>query len=217
MGEFILYNYFRSSASYRVRIAMNLKGLSYEYRPVHLLNDGGEQHRGDYRELNPSREVPTLVHNGKAIGQSMAILDYLDRVSPGYRLFPEDPYARAQVIQACEIVNSGGQPLFNLRVLQELETRFGADQSAKNEWAKHWLSYSLESFETFVKDRAGEFCFGSDVTAADCFLIPHLMGADRFQVSVDPYPTLVRIRKSCLQLDAFKKAGPDVQPDTPKA
>jgi maleylacetoacetate isomerase len=216
MAEFVLYSYFRSSASYRARIAMNLKGLPYEYRAVHLLNNGGEQHQSAYGQLNPSHEVPTLVHNGKAIGQSMAILDYLDRVSPLNRLFPEEPYARAQVMQACEIVNSGGQPIYNLRVLQELGKKFGADQNAKDDWARHWLGYSLGAFETFVKDKAGEFCFGAQPNAADCFLIPHLAGADRFKLSLDPFPTLARIRKNCTQLDTFKKAAPDVQPDTPK-
>lgn len=217
MAEFVLYSYFRSSASFRVRIAMNLKGIAFEYRAVHLLNEGGEQFRDDYRRLNPSREVPTLVHQGKSLSQSVAILDYLDAVRPEPRLFPKDPFGRAVVLQACEIVNSGTQPLMNLRVLNELGTRFGADQAGKDEWVRHWVRYGLESLEGFLKPRSGKFSFGDELTAADCFVIPQLFGADRFQVDLSPYPTLRRIRENCEALDAFKKAAPAVQPDTPPA
>ncbi|HVK61009.1 MAG TPA: maleylacetoacetate isomerase [Bdellovibrionales bacterium] len=216
MGKFILYNYFRSSASYRVRIALNLKNIAYEYRAVHLLNGGGEQFSEEYRKLNPSREVPTLIHDGKAIGQSMAIIDYLDRVSPNPRLFPEDPFQRAQVMQACEIINSGAQPVHNLRVLGQLGERFGADQTAKNEWTKYWITYGLQSLEDLIRPHAGKFCFGDQPSAADCFAMPHFANADRFEVSMSAYPTLSRVRTSCEALEAIKKAAPSVQPDTPK-
>ncbi len=212
-AEFILYNYFRSSASHRVRCALHYKEIPFEYRAVHLLNNGGEQHASEYTKLNPSHEVPTLIHNGRAIGQSVAIIDYLDRVNPAKRLFPEDPYQRARVLQACEIVNSGSQPNFNLRVLGMLEKSFGATQDQKNGWAQHWMNYGLRSLEDLLMTQAGEFCFGNDITAADCFLIPHLYSADRFHVTLEKYPTISRIRGNGMKLDAFKRAAPDAQPD----
>lgn len=216
MKEFTLYSYFRSSASYRVRIALNLKGIDYDYKAVHLINGGGEQHNEDYRKLNPSREVPTLIHEGKILGQSMAIIDYLDRVRPTPRLFPDDPYQRALVVQVCEIVNSGVQPVHNLRVLAELGKRFGADQAQRDDWAAHWINYGLETLETVLKAHAGTYCFGNEPTAADCFLVPQLANANRFKVSLDRFPTLQRLR-AMMQTEPFRKAAPDVQPDTPAA
>lgn len=220
MKEFALYSYFRSSASYRVRIALGLKGVDYEYRAVHLLNDGGEQLKSEYANLNPSREVPTLVHRiggrERLIGQSVAIIDYLDRIIPQPSLFSEDPSTRAQILQACEIVNSGIQPLHNLRVLKLLSEKFQATEEQKNDWTRHWIRYGLEALEKFLAPHAAEFSFGKLPTAADCFLIPNLANADRFQVDLAPYPTLVRVRKSCDQLAAFVQASPANVPDSPK-
>lgn len=217
MKEFVLYNYFRSSASYRVRIALNLKSIDYEYRAVHLLNNGGEQHSTDYAKLNPSEQVPTLIHNGKAIAQSIAIIDYLDRIKPTPRLFPEDPYQRAIVLQACEIANSGIQPSHNLRLLQELGRQFGADQEKRDAWAKFWIEEGCKTLEKFLKPHAGKFSFGDSPSAADCYVIPHLANADRYQLDLSGFPTLSRIRESCQALEAFKKSAPNVQPDTPTA
>jgi maleylacetoacetate isomerase len=216
MGSFILYSYFRSSASYRVRIALNLKNIPYEYRAVHLLHGGGEQHSEAYRRINPSREVPTLVHGENVIGQSVAIIDYLDRVVPAPPLFPKDPFQRALVMQACEIANSGAQPLHNLRVLNLLGERFGADLDQKNEWAKHWVTYGLESLETMLSVTSGKFSFGDQPSAADCFVMPHIAGADRYEIPLTPYPALAKIRANCDALEAFAKAAPFVQPDAPK-
>lgn len=215
MSEFILYSYFRSSASYRVRIALNLKQIPYEYRAVHLLNNGGEQHKDEYRKLNPSSQVPTLLHGDRVIGQSMAIIDYLDTVKPEPQLFPKDPYQRALVIQACEIVNSGAQPLHNLNVLQELGKRFNATDEQKNEWSAHYISRALVALESLLGKHAGNFAFGNQVTAADCFLMPHFANVDRYKVSLASCPTLSRIRASCEKHQAFQKAAPGVQPDTP--
>lgn len=214
--EFVLYNYYRSSASYRVRIAMHVKGLDFEYRPVHLINNGGEQHRSEYAALNPSREVPTLVHDGKVIAQSVAIIDYLENIKPTPRLFPADPHQRALVFQACEIINSGVQPIGNLRVLKQLVDKFGASEAQKEEWTQYWIRYGLETLEAFLKPHAGHFAIGNEVTAADCFVIPQLFGAERFKVPTAGYPTLLKIQANCQALDAFKKAAPAAQPDFPK-
>ena len=221
MKDFALYSYFRSSASYRVRIALGLKKIDYEYRAVHLLNDGGEQLKSDYAALNPSREVPTLVHRTggreQMIGESVAIIDYLDQIVPEPALFSDQPIKRAQILQACEIVNSGIQPLHNLRVLKQLNERFSASEEQKNEWTRHWIRYGLDALEKFLRPHAGSFSFGDQPTAADCFLIPNLANADRFLVELSPYPTLSRIRKSCDQLPAFVQASPANVPDSPKS
>jgi maleylacetoacetate isomerase len=220
MKEFALYSYFRSSASYRVRIALGLKGIDYEYRAVHLLNNGGEQLKAEYALINPSHEVPTLIHkkDGQefAVGQSVAIVDYLDRVAPLPPLFPQDPAERAKVLQVCEIVNSGIQPLHNLRVLKLLSTKFGADENQKNDWTRHWLVYGLNALEKILFTTARDFCFGNQPNAADCFLIPNLANADRFQVDLAPYPTLRKIRENCEKLPAFVNAHPTNVPDAPK-
>ena len=220
MKEFALYSYFRSSASYRVRIALGLKGIDYEYRAVHLLNDGGEQLQTDYAALNPSREVPTLVHrkDGKEIliGQSVAIVDYLDRVAPSPLLFPQDAVQRAKVLQVCEVINSGIQPLHNLRVLKTLTAKFGANEEQKNEWTRHWLQYGLETLEQLISPTAKTFSFGEEPGAADCFLIPNLANADRFQVDLAAFPTLLRVRENCEKLPAFIQASPTKVPDAPK-
>lgn len=213
--EFTLYTYFRSSASYRVRAALNLKGIQYEPRYVHLLNNGGEQNQPDYVALNPSRQVPTLIHNGQAIGQSIAIIDYLDAVVPTPALFPKAPLARAQVLQACEIINSGIQPLHNLRVLQILEKRYKIDEAEKSDWSKFWIIDGLEKFGEFISKFSGQYCFGDQLTAADCFLAPHMANARRFKVDLAAYPRLCKIDEALMALPAFKLAAPESQADFP--
>ena len=215
MSDFILYNYFRSSASYRVRIALALKGIEYEYRAVHLVKDGGEQKREDYLELNAKAEVPTLVHRGRALAQSVAILLYLEDVQPKPALFPKDPFLKAQVMQACEIINSGIQPLGNLSVLNELEKRCGWDAAAKEDWTTHWMKIGLKAFESYIGKTAGTFCFGNEPTAADAFLVPQFYNALRFRVSVDAFPLATRIYKNCIERPEFIAASPERQPDTP--
>lgn len=143
MTPIILYSYFRSSAAYRVRIAMLLKKVPFEYRAVHLLSNGGAQNQKGYRELNPMGEVPLVVDGAHRIGQSMAILQYLDEKWPKPLLFPKDIYKRAEVIQFCENINSGIHPVQNLKLLQELEKRFKVDQTGKEDWAKHWIKKRL--------------------------------------------------------------------------
>ncbi len=216
MAEFTLYGYFRSSASHRVRIAMNLKNLKYDYKPVHLINNGGEQHNQEYKKLNPSEQVPTLVHNGKALGQSMAIVQYLDEVAPEHRLLPTDPFEKAKVIQFCEIINSGIQPLHNLAVTDELG-RLGLDEKARGEWITVAISKGLNALEAFLKETAGTYCFGGSLSAADAFLVPQVFSAKRFNTSTDNYPTVMRVFENCCKLDAFKAAEPLNQPDAPKS
>lgn len=217
MAKLALYSYFRSSAAYRVRIALGLKDLSYEYRAVHLLENGGEQHKAEFRKMNPSREVPVLLHGDRVIAQSMAIIDYVDReFTQGPRLFPTDNYLRALVMQACEIVNSGAQPVHNRRVLLKLESDFAASEGAREQWTRYWIQYGLEAFEALITPHAGEFSFGDTPGAADAFIIPHTANADRFKVSLDAFPAIRRIRESTAKLDSFRKAAPDQQPDFQK-
>lgn len=216
MSEFILYNYFRSSASQRIRIALNLKNLEYEYRAVHLIDNGGEQNSESYSDLNPSKQVPTLIHKGRALGQSMAIINYLESIVPEPPLFPADFYQKAHVIQVCEIINSGIQPLQNLSVLQELERRYKLSQEDKNHWAAHWIRKGYRALENVLTKTSGNYCFGHAVTAADLFLVPQITTGYRFGVEIEEFTTIARIVKNCNQLEAFQKAAPDVQPDTPE-
>lgn len=213
MADVQLYSYFRSSASFRVRIALHLKKIAFDYIPVHLLKNGGEQLKPEYRALNPSGHVPCLVHNDFALGESMAILNYLDHHWPQPVLFPQDPQDRARVIQLCEMINSGIQPLQNLKVLNELEKRFGLDQSQRNEWVVHWIQKGFEGFEQLLQKTAGQFCFGDNVTAADLYLVPQMVAAQRFKVDLNPFPNIRRIDAECNRLEAFKKAAPSAQPD----
>lgn len=216
MSELILYNYFRSSTSYRVRIALNYKNLKFEYRAVHLLNDGGEQHKENYKNLNPMAEVPSLVHNGVTISQSMAIVEYLDEVYPKPQLFPKDPYKRAQVRQFCENINSFMHPVCNLKILQYLEKKHGYSQTDKEEWIAHWSKHGFEATENILRKNASKFCFGNEITAADLFLIPQVFSAVRFKVDLEKYPLVKKINEHCLSLDFFKKSHPYQQPDTPE-
>ena len=208
-----LYSYFRSSASYRVRIALNLKSLNYEYIPVHLVKDGGEQHKDEYKNLNPSAELPTLLHGDKTLSQSMAIILYLDEVFSDFSLFPQDTFQKAKVIQACEIVNSGIQPLQNLAVTAELTKNYSFTTEQKNNWIQHWNNLGLSSVEEMLKITAGDFCIGDTITAADCFLIPQIFSAKRFAVDVSKYPTILRICEHAGEVEAFQLAAPERQPD----
>jgi maleylacetoacetate isomerase len=212
-SHLILYSYYRSSASYRVRIALNLKKLKYEYRAIHLLRGGGEQHSAEYRKLNPIGQVPCLIHEGKPLNQSMAILEYLDLISAEPRLFPQNPYDRAIVIQICEIVNSGIQPLQNTSVMAELEKKYGLTSDERIQWIQHFNRRGLVAIEEILKVTAGEHAFGNAITAAECFLVPHVFSAKRFDVDLTLYPTLVRVCNAVEQDDAFALAHPSKQPD----
>jgi maleylacetoacetate isomerase/maleylpyruvate isomerase len=208
-----LYSYFRSSASYRVRIALHWKGVKFEYVPVHLVKNGGEQHRPEYRQINPMGHVPALEHDGFLVAESMAILQYLDDVFTERPLFPREPRARARVMQLCEVLNSGIQPLQNLKVIRYLEDRLNCDKAASNAWVKHWIDGGLGSLERLLENTSGSFCFGGEVTAADCFLIPQCFASRRFNVKIEDYPNISRIEQNALKLEPFQKAHPERQPD----
>lgn len=215
MSDLVLYNYFRSSTSYRARIALHHKGLKFQYEPVHLLNNGGEQHNPQYRHLNPAGEVPTLIHHGKAIGQSMAIIQYLDQVFHEKPVFPSSPLARAKVMQFCEGINCQ-HSLTNLKVMQKLEKDSGFSEEQKKQWTQHWMNQILSSCEKQLTDSQGNFCFGNEVSAADLFLIPMVFSAKRFSVDIQPYVKISKIVENCLHLEAFQRAHPMNQPDTPE-
>jgi maleylacetoacetate isomerase len=214
-----LYSYFRSSASYRVRIALNLKALSYDVVPVHLLKDGGQQFSPEYRTLSPDALVPTLIDdsagNAAVLTQSLAIIEYLDEAYAGPRLLPADAIDRAYVRSialsiACEI-----HPLNNLRVLRYLVRTLKVVEDDKNAWYRHWCEQGLAAVEaTLAKDsRVGVFCYGDSPTLADCCLVPQIANANRLNCDLSAMPTVMRINEACLALDAFANAAPARQPD----
>jgi maleylpyruvate isomerase len=210
-----LYSYFRSSAAYRVRIALNLKGLSYETVPVHLLRDGGEHLRPDYRALNPDAILPTFIDGDEVMNQSLAIIEYLDETYREPPLLPgsaaDRAFIRSIALQgACEI-----HPLDNLRVLRYLKHELGVADDAKNAWYRHWVESGFASLETRLAGdaRVGTFCFGDTPTLADLCLVPQMSNARRFNIDVSRYPTIVRIVDHAEQLDAFQRAAPAQQPD----
>lgn len=215
-SSIILYNYFRSSASYRVRLALHLKGLEFEYRPVHLLKEGGFQKKAEFATVNPMKHVPALVVDGFTVSESVAIIKYLDHLKPQPRLFPADPRAEASVLQICEMINSGIQPLQNLKVLGELD-RLGVSKDDQKEWVLKWVRGGFEALETLLARTAGEkHCFGDVWTAADCFLMPQVFAAARFGFTPDAYPTIARIHAALEKDPAVIAAHPMNQVDTEK-
>jgi maleylacetoacetate isomerase/maleylpyruvate isomerase len=217
MQKFELYNYFRSSTSYRARIALELKGLSYEYKPIHLLNNGGEQNSEVYRKLNPIGGVPTLVHGERVISQSFAIIEYLNLVvSDRAELFSSDAFINAKIRQFCEIINADTHPLTNLKVLQYLEKNASFGDPEKTQWIHRWMGDGFRACEKLAEEFSGRFCFGDTPTAADIFLIPQMFSSQRFKVDLTPFPKIQEINKNCLELEAFKRAHPFRQIDTPE-
>ena len=210
-----LYTYFRSSASYRVRIALNLKGLPYETASVHLSRDGGEQHKPEYRGLNPQGLVPMLRDGAQMLTQSIAIIEYLDETHPQPPLLPKDPVGRARVRALALAIACDLHPLNNTRVLSYLTGPMGLSNDARQAWYCHWIAVGLEALEsTLASDGgAGKFCHGDAPGMADCCLVPQLANARRFKCDVAPYPALLRIEKNCQALEAFQRAAPDKQPD----
>ncbi|MEE2744426.1 MAG: maleylacetoacetate isomerase [Bdellovibrionota bacterium] len=210
-----MYSYFRSSCSYRVRIALHHKGIDYEYRPIHLVKDGGEQRKDDYLALNPKGEVPFLIDGELKLGQSMAILLYLEDKWSERPLFPKKVAERAQCIQVCEIINSGIQPIQNLGVMHEVKKRYDLTDEQKMDWSRFWIQRGLDALEKVLGPLSGKFCLGDNLTAADLFLIPQVYNGKRFGVDLSGLPIISKINDSCLELESFKLADPSCQPDSP--
>lgn len=216
MAQFKLYNYFRSSASYRVRIALHWKGIAFEYAAVHLIKNGGEQHSHEYRRLNPMGHVPTLVHGDFVLAESMAIFDYLDRVHPEKPLFPSDAKLRGRAIQIAEVVNSGIQPYQNLKVLADFEKNHAWDKNKREDWLRGWVTAGLSNLENLLSQSAGLYAVGDSVSAADMFIVPQCFSTQRFNIDLATYPTLLRVWKTAERLPEFQKAHPVEQPDFEK-
>jgi maleylacetoacetate isomerase len=210
-----LYTYFRSSAAYRVRIALNLKGLAYEAIPVHLLRHGGEQLAPEYRAVNPSALIPALEDDGAIVHQSLAIMEYLDELHPAMPLLPAGALGRARVRALALTVACDTHPLTNLRVLKYLKGPLGLSEEVKTQWYKHWLGEGMAMLEAHLagEPQTGRFCHGDTPTMADCCLAPQVFNAQRFELDMAPYPTIMRIHANCMALPAFAAAHPSQQAD----
>jgi maleylacetoacetate isomerase len=209
MSRPVLYEYWRSSASYRVRIALNLKNVEYDSRPVNLLT--GEQGSDEYREVNPQGLVPMLDIDGHKLTQSLAIINYLDIRFPVPPLIPASAAERAHVVALAMIVACDIHPLNNLSVLKYLKNELGQPQEKVDAWYRHWISERLPALESMAKPRAGKFLFGDAPTGADVLLVPQLYNARRYDVPLEDYPTLLRAEDNANKLDAFAAAHPDRQ------
>lgn len=213
MTNLALHNYFRSSTSVRVRAALNLKGLAFDYIPLSLLK--GEQASATHLALNPSGLVPTLVTPQGALPQSLAIIEWLDEVHPEPPLLPADPWGRARVRSLAHIVALDIHPVNNLRILKHLETEFGADAKGKAAWFRKWAIAGMEALENRLSSEpeTGDFCHKNKVGLADLCLYAQVINNARFDVDMTPYPTIRRIHENCLAIPALNDASPEFQPD----
>jgi len=207
-----LYSFFRSSAAYRVRIALNLKGIGYETVPVHLIKDGGHNKRPEFRAVNPQMRVPALVTpTGDVLLQSLAIIEYLDETHPERPFLPADPIARAQTRAIAQIIACDIHPLNNTGPLRYLKREMHQEQSAIDAWYHHWVLAGFEAIEALI--RPGPYACGTQVTLADIFLVPQVANARRLKVPLDGFPKIVGVDAACLALAAFDRARPENQPD----
>ncbi|NNJ65027.1 MAG: maleylacetoacetate isomerase [Xanthomonadales bacterium] len=213
-SDILLYGYWRSSSAYRVRIALNLKGIPYRQAAVHLVRDGGQQNRPDYRAVNPLGLVPALVHGDLTLVQSMAICEYLEETFPDIPLLPPDASGRARVRGLVQTVCSEIQPLNNLGVTKYLEQTLELPGHAVRAWYSNWIARGFSALEAWLRSaETGQFCHGDEPTLADCFLVPQVYNAERFECDLEPYPNIRRITGHCRALPAFDRAAPENQPD----
>lgn len=211
-----LHTYFRSSAAFRVRCALNHKGLPYSPEIVWLLTD--EQTSDAYRAINPQMLVPTLVDDGQALNQSLAIIEYLDETKPGPKLLPADPLGRARVRSLSLLIACDVHPINNLRILKYLKRTLGQDPAAVDTWYRHWVAEGLAAFEReLARGGTGRYCHGDTVTMADCCIVPQVFNAKRFECPLDGYPTTMRVFDALMALPAFDAAQPSKQPDAARA
>ena len=230
MSKPTLYSYWRSSCSWRVRIgkiytalvkanklylktfltALELKKIEYEYQPVHLVKDGGEQHKHEYKMINPMEQVPALVMDDVTITQSLPIIEFLEETFKGSpKILPDDTFSRAKVREISEVINSGTQPIQNLSVMN----KHSSEQAARVEWSRFWIEKGLRSVEQFLTKSSGKFCVGDQVTMADCCLVPQVYNANRFKVDMEQFPNINKVIGNLEKMDAFIAAHPDNQPD----
>ena len=211
----ILNSYWRATSAYRLRIALNLKGLDYDTKSVHLVKNGGEQHMPEYRAINPQGRVPSLVlDGGEVLIQSPAIIEWLEETYPTPALLPTDPLARARVRAVAAIIGCDVHPLGNVGPLNYLRRTFGADDAACATWVANWVNQGFTAIEALIE--GGDYCFGHAPTIADAYLVPQVFAARRFKVGLDAYPKITRAADHCAGLDAFVKAAPQNQPDAEK-
>jgi len=206
-----LYSYFRSSASYRVRIALALKGLDYEYLPVQIVKN--EQFGAPFDAIAPGHLVPVLKDGDAVLSQSLAIIEYLDEKHPQPELIPREAKARARVRSLSYLIASEIHPINNLRVLQHLKRALGQNEDQINTWYRHWIADGLAKLEGELAGGKGKFCHGGTPTMADCCLVPQIFNAKRYQSDLAPYPNTMRVFETCMQLEAFDRAQPSKQPD----
>jgi maleylpyruvate isomerase len=219
MNTYTLHGYFRSSTSWRVRIALGLKGIPYSSAAVHLLRDGGQQKSEAYRALNPIGEVPTLEIRGEGgeliahLAQSVAILEYLEETHPDPPLLPGDPITRAQTRQLVEVVNSSIHPVQNLKVMRTLTADFGTDRAANFDWARRWIERHFVGLDALVARVSGAHAVGDDITLADIAIVPQVFNAIRFGVEMAPFPRLRAVDEAVSNHPSFVAAQPENQPD----
>lgn len=219
MGSVLkLYSYWRSSASYRVRIALNLKGLEHEIVPVNIAPGASEQLTDSFRRHNPQRLVPILVDGERIFRQSLAIIEYLDEAFPGHPLLPSAARDRARARSIAQLIACEMQPMQNLRVLRYLEADLALDEGRRSEWVRHWIDEGFAALEDLLAGNpsTGDYCEGDSPTVADVCLVPQCYAARRYQVDLARYPTIAAIDARCRVLPAFAEAAPEVQPDAPR-
>ena len=215
MGDFVLYGYFRSSAAFRARIALNLKGIKPELRFVHLLKDGGQQHTAQYKTLNPQELIPALVHDGHTITQSLAIIEYLDEIVPEPPLLPKDALGRARARSIAYAVACDIHPVNNLRVARFIKREYGKSDEDLFAWQRHWIEVGFNALEIMLARDAetGAYCHGDMPSIADICLIPQCANARRVKLSIETWPMIARIEAHALRHPAFDAALPANQPD----